>query len=104
MWLRQGTQRKFYKRLKYERRLADTELDFGALLEEQLQQRIMQQPEYDWLYANTIDWPDDPTAGKVPLTEDEKELGVIAAGSLLEVFSGQEGFSFPVGSSPIFFL
>ncbi|MBN1847684.1 MAG: ATP-binding protein [Deltaproteobacteria bacterium] len=36
--------------------------------------------------------------------EDVKELSVIAAGSLLEVFSKQEGFSFPVGRVKNLFL
>ncbi|WDN87638.1 uncharacterized protein BuS5_00606 [Desulfosarcina sp. BuS5] len=36
--------------------------------------------------------------------EDLKELGVIAAGSLLEVFSKREGFSFPVGRVRNLFL
>ena len=31
------------------------------------------------------------------LYEDVKDLHVIAAGSLLEIFSKREGFSFPVG-------
>ena len=38
------------------------------------------------------------------LYEDVKELSVIAAGSLLEVFSKREGFSFPVGRVKNFFL
>ncbi|MBW2540353.1 MAG: AAA family ATPase, partial [Deltaproteobacteria bacterium] len=36
--------------------------------------------------------------------EDMKELSVIAAGSLLEVFSKREGFSFPVGRVKNLFL
>ena len=38
------------------------------------------------------------------LYEDVKELSVIAAGSLLEIFSKQEGFSFPVGRVKNLFL
>ncbi len=38
------------------------------------------------------------------LYEDIKGLRVIAAGSLLEVFSGREGFSFPVGRVQSYFL
>ena len=38
------------------------------------------------------------------LHEDVKELGIIAAGSLLEVFSKHEGFSFPVGRVKNLFL
>lgn len=38
------------------------------------------------------------------LYEDVKELSVIAAGSLLEVFSKREGFSFPVGRVKNLFL
>jgi len=49
------------------------------------------------LFVDEIQHSADAIRALRYLYEDVKELSVIAAGSLLEIFSKQEGFSFPVG-------
>ncbi|MGD9160850.1 MAG: AAA family ATPase [Desulfobacteraceae bacterium] len=56
------------------------------------------------LFIDEIQYSPEAVKSLRYLHEDVEDLHVIAAGSLLEVFSKQEGFSFPVGRVKYLFL
>ena len=61
-------------------------------------------PAHTLLFIDEIQHSAEAIQSLRYIHEDVKELSVIAAGSLLEVFSKQEGFSFPVGRVKNLFL
>lgn len=61
-------------------------------------------PAHTLLFIDEIQHSTEAIKSLRYLYEDVNELSVIAAGSLLEVFSKQEGFSFPVGRVKNLFL